>query len=85
MNLPFLNVLINSIRHVIGSYEDLITTAIKGKVRWYGQTPRSRGLSKMILQGTVLGERRKGRQKKRKEDNKSEWTGLKLTEALKKG
>ena len=38
----------------------------------------------MILQGTVLGGRRKGRQKKRWEDNITEWTGFKLGEALRK-
>ena len=38
----------------------------------------------MILQGTVQGGRRKGRQRKRWEDNISEWTGLGLGEALRK-
>ena len=38
----------------------------------------------MILQGTVQGGRRKGRQKKRWEDNIMEWTGLNLGEALRK-
>ena len=38
----------------------------------------------MILQGTVQGGRRKGRQKKRWEDNITELTGLKLGEALRK-
>ena len=38
----------------------------------------------MILQGTVQGGRRRGRQKKRWEDNITEWTGLKLGEALRK-
>ena len=55
----------NTIRHVIGPYEDLITTVRKLKLRWYGHITRSTGLSKMILQGTVHGGRRKGRQKKR--------------------
>ena len=41
-------------------------------------------ISKMILQGTVQGGRRRGRQKKRWEDNVTEWTGLKLGEALRK-
>ena len=41
-------------------------------------------LAKMILQGTVQGGRRRGRQKKRWEDNVTEWTGLKLGEALRK-
>ena len=39
---------------------------------------------KMILQGTVQGGRRRGRLKKRWEDNITEWTGLKLGEALQK-
>ena len=38
----------------------------------------------MILQGTVQGRRRKGRQKKRWEDNVTEWTRLKLAEAIPK-
>ena len=33
-------------------------------------------LAKTILQGTVQGKRRKGRQKKRWEDNIKEWTGM---------
>ena len=38
----------------------------------------------MILQGTAQGGRRRGRQKKKWEDNVTEWTGLKLGEALRK-
>ena len=45
---------------------------------------RSTGLAKMILQGTVQGGRRKGRQKKRWEDNIPEWSGLGLGEAFRK-
>ena len=47
----------NSIRHAI-------TTVRKRKLRWYGHISRSTGLAKMILQGTVQGRRKKGRQKK---------------------
>ena len=36
----------------------------------------SSGLAKTILQGTVKGGRRQGRQRKRREDNIREWTGL---------
>ena len=43
-------------------------------MRWYGHITRSTGLSKMILQGTAQGGRRKGRQKER-----WEWTGLGLS------
>ena len=52
--------------------------------RWYGHITRSTGLAKMILWGTVQGGRRRGRQKMRWEDNVTEWTGLKLGEALRK-
>ena len=37
---------------------------------------RSSGLAKTILQGTVKRGRRRGRQKKRWEDNIREWAGL---------
>ena len=36
----------------------------------------SSGLTKTILQGTVKGGRRQGGQRKRREDNIREWTGL---------
>ena len=63
-------------------YEDLITTVTS--VRLYGHITRSTGLATMILQGTVQGGRRKGRQKKRWEDNIPEWTGIGLGEVLRK-
>ena len=34
---------------------------------------RSSGLAKIILQGTVKGKRKRGKQKKRLEDNIKEW------------
>ena len=36
---------------------------------WYGHVASSSGLAKTILQGTVKGGRRQGRQRKRWEDN----------------
>ena len=74
----------NRIKQAVGPYEDLLTIVKKRKLRWYGHKTRSTGLAKMILQGTVQGGRRRGRQKKRWEDNIKEWTGLKLGEALRK-
>ena len=47
----------------------------------YGHVSRSSGLTKTILQGTVKGGLRQGRQKKRWEDNIREWTGLEFAES----
>ena len=46
------------------------------KLRWFGHISRSSGFAKMILQGTVNGKRRKGRQKKRWGGSIKEWTGM---------
>ena len=46
------------------------------KLQWYGHVSHSTGLAKAILQRTVEGGRRQGRQRKRWEDNIREWTGL---------
>ena len=64
------------IQQAIGPHEDLLTTVKRGKLQWYGHVSRSSGLAKTILQGTVKGIRRQGRQRKRWEDNIREWTGL---------
>ena len=50
----------------------------ESKLQWYGHVSRSSGLAKTILQGTVKGGRRQGRQKKRWEDTTREWTGLEI-------
>ena len=55
---------------------------VKHWLKWFGRVPRSAGLAKTILQGTVQGGRRRGRQKKRWENNISEWTGFKFCDAL---
>ena len=65
------------IQQAIGSHEDLLTIVKKRKLQWYGHVSRSSGVAKTILQGTVKGGRRQGRQRKRWEDNIiREWTGL---------
>ena len=53
-------------------------------MRWHGHITRLTRLAKMILQGTVQGGSRKGRQKKTWGGIISEWTGLGLGEALRK-
>ena len=64
------------IQQTIGPYEDLQTIVKRRKLQWYGHAPSSSGLAKTILQGTVKGGRRRGRQKKKWEDILREWTGL---------
>ena len=48
----------------------------KRQLQWYGHVSRSSGLVKAILQGTVKGGRRQGRQRKRWQDSIREWTGF---------
>ena len=64
------------IQQATGSHEDLLTIVKRRKLQWYGHVSRSSGLAKTILQGTVKGGRRPGRQRKRWEDIIREWTGL---------
>ena len=64
------------VQQAIGPHEDLLTIVKRRKLQWYGHVSRSSGLAKTILQGTVKGGRRQGRQRKRWEDNIRERTGL---------
>ena len=69
------------IQQVIGPHEYLLTIVKRRKVQSYGLVSRSSGLAKTILQGTVKGGSRKGRQRKRWEDNINEWTGLEFAKS----
>ena len=64
------------IQQATGPHKDLLTIVKRRKLQWYGHVSRLSGLTKTILQGTVKGGRRQGRQRKRWEDNIREWTGL---------
>ena len=68
------------IQQEIGPHEDL-TIVKRRKLQWYGHVSRSSNLAKTVLQGTVKGGRRRGRQRKRWEDNIREWTGLEFTKS----
>ena len=63
------------IQAAIGVNDELLTVVKKRKLRWFGHVPRSSGLAKTILQGTMEEKRKRGRQKKTWEDNIKEWTG----------
>ena len=66
------------IKQTVGPHEDDLTIVKRCKLQQYGHVSCSSGLAKTILQGTVKGGRRQGRQRKRWEDNIREWTGLEL-------
>ena len=72
----------NRIQNAIGVHDDLLNMVKKRKLRWYGHISRSSGMAKTILQGTVKGARRRERQKKRREDNIKEWTGMGFGDSL---
>ena len=69
------------IQQAIGPHEDLLTTVKRRKLQWYDHVSCSSGLAKTILQGTVKGRRRQGKQRKRWEDNIREWTGLEFAKS----
>ena len=64
------------IQQALGPHKDLLTIVKRRKLQWYGNVCCSSGLAKTILQGTVIGGRSPGRQRKRWEDNIREWIGI---------
>ena len=68
------------IQQPIGPHEDLITVK-RHKLWWYGHVSGSSGLAKTILQGTVKGGGKQGRQSKRREDSIRKWTGLEFAKS----
>ena len=53
-----------------------LTIVKRRKLQWYSHVSRSSGQTKTILQGTIKGGRRQGRQRRKWKDNIREWTGL---------
>ena len=70
------NVVRDCITNTIGPHYPFLLIVRRRKLNWFGHTVRSSGLMKVVLQGTVNGARRIGRQKKRGENNITEWTWL---------
>ena len=68
-------------QQAIRPLEDLLTIVKRRKLQWYGHISRSSGLAKTILQDTVKGERRQGRQRERWEDSIREWTRLEFAKS----
>ena len=56
--------------------EPLLAIIKKRKMKWFGHVTRHNSLSKTILQGTVEGGRKRGRQRKTWTDNIKQWTQM---------
>ena len=62
---------------IISNYKDLLTKVKERKLRWYGHIIRDDySMSKILLQGTVNGTRKRGCSRLKWSDNIYEWTGL---------
>ena len=53
----------------IGEYDELLTLVKKRKLRWFGHVSRFSGLAKTVYTGHSERKKKKGRQKKRWEDD----------------
>ena len=72
----------DKVKSLVGPQEPLLATVKRRKLLWYGNTTRHNSLCKTILQGTVEGGRKRGRQRKSWLDNVTEWTELPLQDTL---
>jgi len=72
----------DSIRTLVGPQEPVLATVKRRKLQWFGHVTRHNTLSKIILQGTVEGGRKRGRQRKSWSDNVKEWTSLDMGHLL---
>ena len=69
------------IQQAIGSHEDLLPMVKRCTLQWYGHISRSSGLDKTMLQGIVKGRKKRGRQRKKWEDNIREWTSVEFAKS----
>ena len=70
------------IEDLVGKQEPLLATVKRRKLAFFGHMMRHDSLSKIIIQGTVEGQRKRGRPKKSWLTNIIEWTGMGLTDLL---
>ena len=68
---------------IIGNHKYLQTKVKERKLRWYGHIIRDDySISKIFLQDTVNGTRKRGRPILKWSDNIHEWTGLNVCDAM---
>ena len=73
----------NRVFTIIDNHKDLLTKVKERKLRWYGHIIRDDySMSKIFLQGTVNGTRKRGRPRLKWSYNIYEWTGLNVCDAM---
>ena len=65
-----------------GPQEPLLAVVKRRKLTWFGHVTRHNSLSKTILQGTIEGGRRRGRQRKSWMEDVKNWTNLDMPQLL---
>lgn len=73
---------IRQIESLTGPQEPLLATVKRRKLTWFGHAIRHDSLSNTIIQGTIEGCRKRGRQRKRWSDNIKEWTQMSTDDLL---
>ena len=68
------------ISSIASPQENIMATIKRRKLAWFGHVFRHNNLPKTILQGTVEGGRRRGRQRKCWFDNVKDWGKLQMSE-----
>ena len=72
----------NKINTLIGTFELLLQTIRRRKLKWFGHTSRHNSITKTILQGMVEGSRTRGRPKRKYIDDVKEWTKMEIDDIL---
>jgi len=72
------------VKEYVGKYEHLLTIVKRRKMKYFGHVIRHDNLQKTIVQGTVEGNRKRGRPRKNWMSNIMEWSGLHLQQILRR-
>ena len=69
---------------LIGTYEPILQSIRRRKLKWHGHTIRHDNLSKTILHGMVEGDRKCGRPKRKWIDDIKEWSKMTQSDLMMK-
>ena len=69
----------NKINFLVDLQEPFLAFIKRRRLAWFGHVTRHDSLSKTILQDTLEGRRRRGRQSKYWMDNNTEWTATRAS------